>query len=119
MPSAFPDVSKIQFEGAKSKNPLAFKHYNANEIVEGKTMCDHLRFSVVYWHTFRGRGVDVFGAGTALRLWDDGTESVKNAQNRVRVAFDCATGIDILRTDAANERPDSRHSGREHLGDGP
>ncbi len=51
-------------------------------------MRDHLRFSVVYWHTFRGRGVDVFGAGTALRPWDDGTESVKNAQNRVRVAFE-------------------------------
>ncbi|MEP6662464.1 MAG: xylose isomerase, partial [Verrucomicrobiota bacterium] len=88
MPAAFPKISKIQFEGANSKNPLAFKHYNADEIVEGKSMCDHLRFSVVYWHTFRGRGVDVFGAGTAIRPWDDGTESVKNAQNRVRVAFE-------------------------------
>jgi xylose isomerase len=88
MKSAFPKISKIQFEGPRSKNPLAFKHYNADEIVEGKTMRDHLRFSVVYWHTFRGRGVDVFGAGTALRPWDDGTESVKNAQNRVRVAFE-------------------------------
>ena len=88
MPSAFPNISKIQFEGSRSKNPLAFKHYNANEIVEGKTMRDHLRFSVVYWHTFRGRGVDVFGAGTALRPWDDGTESVKNAQKRVRAAFE-------------------------------
>ena len=88
MPSAFPTISKIQFEGSRAKNPLAFKHYNADEIVEGKTMRDHLRFSVVYWHTFRGRGVDVFGAGTALRPWDDGTESVKNAQNRVRVAFE-------------------------------
>ncbi len=88
MPSAFPNISKIQFEGPRSKNPLAFKHYNANEIIEGKTMRDHLRFSVVYWHTFRGRGVDVFGAGTAIRPWDDGTESVKNAQKRVRVAFE-------------------------------
>lgn len=88
MAAAFPNISKIEFEGPRSKNPLAFKHYNADEIVEGKTMRDHLRFSVVYWHTFRGRGVDVFGAGTALRPWDDGTESVKNAQNRVRVAFE-------------------------------
>jgi xylose isomerase len=88
MPSAFPNISKIQFEGPRSKNPLAFKHYDADEIVEGKTMRDHLRFSVVYWHTFRGRGVDVFGAGTAIRPWDDGTESVNNAQKRVRVAFE-------------------------------
>jgi xylose isomerase len=88
MKPAFPNISKIQFEGPRSKNPLAFKHYNADEIVEGKTMRDHLRFSVVYWHTFRGRGVDVFGAGTMLRPWDDGTESLKNAQNRVRVAFE-------------------------------
>ena len=88
MKAAFPNISKIQFEGPQSKEPLAFKHYNADEIVEGKTMRDHLRFSVVYWHTFRGRGVDVFGAGTMLRPWDDGTESLKNAQNRVRVAFE-------------------------------
>ena len=65
--SAFPHIPKISCEGPKSKNPLAFKHYNADEVVEGKTMRDHLRFSVVYWHTFRGRGVDVFGAGTMLR----------------------------------------------------
>ncbi len=88
MAKAFPNISKIQFEGSRSKNPLSFKHYDADELVEGKTMRDHLRFSVVYWHTFRGRGVDVFGAGTAIRPWDDGTESVKNAQNRVRVAFE-------------------------------
>lgn len=88
MKSAFPNIPKIQFDGPQSKDPLAFKHYNAEEIIEGKTMRDHLRFSVVYWHTFRGRGVDVFGAGTALRPWDDGTESLKNAQNRVRVAFE-------------------------------
>ncbi|MEO6034789.1 MAG: xylose isomerase [Verrucomicrobiota bacterium] len=88
MSSAFPNISKIRFEGSLSKNPLAFKHYDAGEIVDGKTMRDHLRFSVVYWHTFRGRGVDVFGAGTALRPWDDGTESVKNAQKRARVAFE-------------------------------
>ena len=50
---AFPKIKKIQFEGPDSKNPLAFKHYDENEIIEGKSMKDHLRFSVVYWHTFR------------------------------------------------------------------
>ena len=85
---AFPDVSNIPFEGPESRNPLAFKHYNADEVVEGKTMKDHLRFSVVYWHTFRGAGADPFGPGTALRPWEDGTDSVANAQNRARVAFE-------------------------------
>lgn len=86
--SAFPQIKKIQYEGPTSKNPLAFKHYNPDEVVEGKTMKEHLRFSVVYWHTFRGRGVDPFGAGTMIRPWDDGTDSLKNAQRRVRVAFE-------------------------------
>lgn len=84
----FPKISKIQYEGPSSKNPLAFKHYNADELVEGKTMKDHLRFSVVYWHTFRNPLSDPFGAGTAIRPWDDGTNSVKNAQKRVKVAFE-------------------------------
>ena len=88
MPSAFPDVSKIPFEGAKSKNPLAFKHYNPDEMVEGKTMKDQLRFSVAYWHTFRGQLADMFGVGTAVRPWEDGTNSVKMAQKRARVAFE-------------------------------
>lgn len=86
--SFFPEIDRIPFEGPESKNPLAFRHYNAEEMVEGKSMRDHLRFSVVYWHTFRGQGSDPFGPGTAIRPWDDGSESVENAQNRVRVAFE-------------------------------
>ena len=88
MQPAFPKISKIAYEGTRSKNPLAFKHYNGEEIVAGKTMRDHLRFAVVYWHTFRGTGSDPFGAGTMLRPWDDGSNSVSNAQKRVRVAFE-------------------------------
>jgi xylose isomerase len=86
--SAFPDVSQIAFEGPESKNPLAFRYYDENEMVEGKTMKDHLRFSVVYWHTFRGTGADPFGMPTMQRPWDDGSDSIENAQNRVRVAFE-------------------------------
>jgi xylose isomerase len=88
MATAFPEISNIGYEGPKSRNPLAFKHYNPAEVVEGKTMREHLRFSVVYWHTFRNRLSDPFGVGTAVRPWDDGTESVSNAQNRARVAFE-------------------------------
>ena len=84
----FQKIKKIQFEGPDSKNPLAFKWYNEDEIVEGKTMKEHLRFSVVYWHTFRNALSGPFGVGTAMRPWDDGSESVKNAQKRVKVAFE-------------------------------
>ena len=87
MQTAFKNIEKIKFEGPKSKNPLAFKHYNAAEVVAGKTISEHLRFSVVYWHTFRGTGSDPFGVGTAIRPWDDGSNSVANAENRARVAF--------------------------------
>src|SRR3954471_23911880 len=87
MADAFADIPKIKYEGPTSKNPLAFKHYHPDEIIEGKTMRDQLRFSVTYWHTFRGMGADMFGVGTAVRPWEDGTNSVENAQNRVRVAF--------------------------------
>jgi len=86
--AAFPEVGKIRYEGPKSKNPLAFRWYNEGEVVEGKTMKDHLRFSVVYWHTFRGTGSDPFGAATMLRPWDDGSNSVDNAIRRARVAFE-------------------------------
>jgi xylose isomerase len=85
---AFPKIARIKFEGPTSKNPLAFKHYNAHEKIDGKTMTDHLRFGIAYWHTFRGSGSDPFGPGTALRPWDDGTDSIENAQRRVRVAFE-------------------------------
>ena len=94
MKSAFPSINKIRYEGPKSKNPLAFKHYNADEIVAGKTMRDHLRFAVVYWHTFRGTGSDPFGAGTMQRPWDDGSNSVANAQKRVRAAFEFIEKLD-------------------------
>jgi xylose isomerase len=85
---AFAEVEKIRYEGPQSKNPLAFRWYDENEVVEGKTMRDHLRFAVVYWHTFRGTGSDPFGPGTMHRPWDDGSDSVENAQNRARVAFE-------------------------------
>src|SRR5262245_57357156 len=86
--SAFPDVDKIRYEGPDSKNPLAFRHYNPDEKVEGKTMKEHLRFAVCYWHTFRGMGNDPFGPGCAKRPWEDGTDSVEMALKRVHVAFE-------------------------------
>jgi len=88
MNPAFPEISKIPYEGPSSRNPLAFKHYDAAKLIEGRTMADHLRFSVVYWHTFRNVLSDPFGVGTAIRPWDDGSNSIENASNRARVAFE-------------------------------
>jgi len=88
MQTAFKNIKKIKYEGPQSGNALAFKHYNAAEMVEGKSMQEQLRFSVVYWHTFRNVLSDPFGVGTAVRPWDDGSNSVENAQNRARAAFE-------------------------------
>ena len=76
MKQAFPEIGKISYEGPSSKNPLAFKHYDPTEVIEGRTMADHLRFSVAYWHTFRNTLTDPFGVGTAIRPWDDGSKLV-------------------------------------------
>ena len=84
----FPEVSKIEYDGPKSKNPLAFHHYNPEEQIEGQSMRDLFRFSVAYWHTLRGGGGDPFGPGTAVRPWEDGTDSLDMAKKRVEVAFE-------------------------------
>ena len=86
--NAFPEIPKIEYEGPQTDNPLAFRWYNPDEVIEGKTMKEHLRFSVVYWHTFRANGSDPFGMPTLHRPWEDGTDSVENAKNRARVAFE-------------------------------
>ncbi len=94
--SYFPTIPKIAYEGPKSKEPFSFKHYNPGELVEGKPMSEHLRFAAAYWHVMRNQLADPFGGGTALMPWDDGTNSVANAQKRVRVFFEFLekTGID-------------------------
>ncbi|TLD71120.1 xylose isomerase [Phragmitibacter flavus] len=90
MSTHFPDISRIAYEGPQSKNPLAFKHYNPDELVEGKTMRDHLRFSIVYWHTMCGQGGDMFGEATAIRPWDAGKTGIEQAKARVPVFFEIA-----------------------------
>ena len=65
MTAAFPNIDRIEYEGPDSKNLFSFHWYDADEIVESQTMQEHLRFSVVYWHTFRGTGADPFGSRRA------------------------------------------------------
>jgi len=89
------DCDKIQFEGPTSKNPLAFKHYNAEELVDGKTMKEHLRFAAPYWHVMRNELGDPFGGGTAVMPWDDGSNSTENALKRVDVFFEFLEKIGI------------------------
>jgi len=67
----FPNVKKIPYKGPTSMDPLTFKHYNPDEVILGKKMRDWCRFSVCFWHTFRGTGADMFGAPTIKRPWDD------------------------------------------------
>ena len=83
----FDKVNRIGYEGKQSQNPLAFKHYNPDEIVLGKTMEEHLRFAVAYWHTLTGGGADPFGAPTAVRPWDRFT-GLDLAKARVEAAFE-------------------------------
>jgi len=85
--SVFQGIGKIQYEGKQSKNPLAFKHYNPDEIVLGRRMEDYLRFAVAYWHTFVGEGSDPFGVGTAVRPWQ-GSNGLDLAKRRVEASFE-------------------------------
>jgi len=85
----FNNFEKIKFEGKLSKNPFSFKFYNENEIVLGKTMKEHLKFSMAYWHTMTGSGKDPFGDATMERPWDIvGEDEMVNAKKRVEVAFE-------------------------------
>jgi len=90
----FEKVDKIQYEGKGSDNPLAFKHYNPKEVVLGKTMEEHLRFAVAYWHTFTGAGSDPFGVGTAQRGWDS-LSGMDLAKARVEANFEFLEKIGI------------------------
>ncbi|MEK4183525.1 xylose isomerase [Bacillus sp. FSL K6-1145] len=87
-------IGKIQFEGKQSKNPLAFKHYDPSEMIGGKTMKDHLRFSVAYWHTLTADGTDMFGTGTMQRAWDS-YSGMDLAKARLEVAFQLFDLLDV------------------------
>ncbi len=89
MEEFFPGISRIKYEGPKTKNPLAFRCYNAGEKVGKKTMAEHLRFSVVYWHTMKGGGTDPFGPTPVYdRPWDVATDPMQRAEDTMRAAFE-------------------------------
>ena len=84
----FRDIPTIPYEGPKTDNPLAFRFYNPDEIIDGKSLADHLRFSIAYWHAFRGTGSDPFGPGTIIRPWESGRDAVSIAKVRMDAAFE-------------------------------
>src|SRR4051812_26151615 len=84
----FADIPTIAYEGPKTENALAFRHYNPDEMIDGQSMQDHLRFSIAYWHAFRGTGSDPFGPGTINRPWEKGADAISIAKVRMDAAFE-------------------------------
>jgi len=91
----FPEVPKILYEGKTSRNPLSFKYYNPDEVVGEKTMRQHLKFAVAYWHTFVGGGKDPFGDATITRVWDETPDQLSMAKLRMEAAFELFTKLGI------------------------
>jgi xylose isomerase len=92
--SYFDNVKKVQFEGKASANPLAFKFYNPDQIIMGKTMREHLRFAVAYWHSFTGNGSDPFGAVTMIRRYNS-YSGMDLAKARVEACFELLDILDV------------------------
>lgn len=85
----FNEIPKVTYEGSKSKNKFAFKYYNPEEVILGKKMKDHLKFSMAYWHVMTYQGVDPFGKEVMVRPWDDHHDNdLEKAKDRVKVAFE-------------------------------
>ncbi len=84
----FKGIEKIQFEGKESDNPFAFKYYNPDQVVAGKTMREHFKFAIAYWHSFCGQGSDPFGPGTQNFPWDQNNYPVQAAKDKADAAFE-------------------------------
>lgn len=93
--SYFADIEPIKFEGTESTNPLAYRYYDKDRVVMGKTMAEHLRMAVCYWHTFCWDGFDVFGAGTFNRPWHGGAIDQARADHKLDEAFEFFTRLGL------------------------
>ena len=89
----FKGIGPIKYEGPESDNPLAFRYYDPEMVVRGKTLKDHLRFAIAYWHTFCGTGADPFGPGTKNFPWDEASDPVSRAMDKMDAAFEFFTKI--------------------------
>ena len=91
----FKGIEKIKYEGTSSHNPLAFRWYNENQVVAGKTMKDHFRFACAYWHSFCGSGADPFGEPTHLFEWDTKSDPIERAKDKADAAFEFMTKLGV------------------------
>ncbi|ULU23464.1 xylose isomerase [Dyella terrae] len=91
----FPSIGRIPFEGLGSDNPLAFKHYDAGKLIGGKSMAEHLRFAVCYWHTFCNAGHDPFGPGSRVFPWDQEATPLACAEAKMDAAFEFFTKLGV------------------------
>jgi xylose isomerase len=94
MKECFPNIPKIAYEGPKTKNPLAFRYYNPDEVIAGKTMREHLRFSMAYWHTLCANGTDMFGRGTANKTFGE-SDPMAHARAKAFAAFELMDKLSI------------------------
>jgi len=95
MSEFFKNIGKINFEGRESNNPLAFKWYDPERIVAGKTLKDHLRFAGAYWHSFCGNGADPFGEASHIFPWNEKSDPVERAKDKMDAAFEFLTKLNI------------------------
>src|ERR1700740_1736584 len=91
----FKNIPPIKFEGLKTDNPLAFRWYDENKVIAGKTMKEHLRFACAYWHSFVNNGSDPFGEGTHAFAWDKKTDAVERAKDKMDAAFEFITKMSL------------------------
>lgn len=91
----FKGIGKIQYEGKESNNPLAFRWYDENRIVQGKTMKEYLKFACAYWHSFCGNGGDPFGEPTHIFAWDAKKDAVEKAKDKMDAAFEFITKMNL------------------------
>ena len=91
----FKGIEKIKYEGTASHNPLAFRWYNENQVVAGKTMKEHFRFACAYWHSFCGSGADPFGEPTHLFEWDTKSDPIERAKDKADAAFEFMTKLGV------------------------
>lgn len=110
----FPQIGKIRFEGKESKNPLAFRYYDADKVVMGRKMSDWFRFSMAYWHTLCAEGGDQFGGGTKSFPWNEGATAEERMRNKLDAGFEfmqkcgieyyCFHDVDVIEPGATVEQ---------------
>jgi xylose isomerase len=116
----FKGIGEIKYEGRESDNPLAFKFYNPEQVVAGKTMKEHFKFAIAYWHTFCGTGADPFGPGTLNFAWDKSSDAIQAAKDKADAAFEfiskmgfeyyCFHDYDLIREGATFKESEQRLS---------